>query len=212
MPFANRSDLRTSIRSWLMRPSDTTELTDAMLNDIIALAEAEFFDILDLNDVETHNAAFSVTAEYTALPTGFRGFRRDPRVISDAAVYRLILASPDQMTDETDGSTTDSPRLYCIEGNQLRLAPIPANTTTLDIAYFGRPAAIADATTNIILTNYPNIYLFGSLVNSAPFIGEDGRMAMWKAKYDQGVAIAQRTARLIKYRTGGEMRLVGATP
>lgn len=194
-----------------MRPGDTTNLTDAIVNDFIALAEADIFERLDLTEVETHDPAFAVSAEYTALPDGFRGFRRAPRV-NGATANRLILASPSQIDDETDPNSTDDPRLYCIEGNELRLGPIPANAITLNMTYFGRPAAIADNSTNVVLTTYPNIYLYGSLSKSAPYIGEDGRMPLWKSEYDSGCALANSTARKKRWSGLGEMRLVGATP
>jgi len=211
MPFANRSDLRTSIRDWLMRPGDTTNIADALLNDIIALMEAEMFDRLDMNDVETNNPSFSVSGALTTLPTGFRGFRRDPIATYQGTTYNLKLASPMQITDET-GGLSGTPRLYCIEANKLRVGYTPQDTLTLDITYFGRPSAITDAASNIILDTYPNIYLFGSLKHSAPYIGEDGRKPLWEAEYEKGIAIAQSAARKKKWATGGEMRLPGATP
>lgn len=211
MPLANRSDLRTSIRDWLMRPGDTANISDATLNDVVALAEAEFFARLDLTDVETNDPTFAVSSALTALPTGFRGFRRDPIATYQGDSYNLTLASPRQITDET-GNRTGTPRLYCIEANKLRVGYAPSEALTLDITYFGRPAAVTDTVANVILTTYPNIYLFGSLKFCAPYIGEDGRLTLWKSFYDDAMAIAQSEARKKKWATGGEMRLAGGTP
>jgi hypothetical protein len=211
MPFSNRSDLRTTIRSWLMRDGDTTHLADTTLDDVITMQEAETFDRLDMNDVETNDPAFAVTSGLTALPTGFKGFRRDPIASYQGSNYNLTLSSPSQIIVETGGET-GQPRLYCIEGNKLRLGYIPAEALTLDITYMGKPAAITDATSNIIMDTYPNLYLFGSLKFCAPYIGEDGRLVMWKSFYDEAMAIAQRAASRKKWATGGEMRLPGATP
>jgi len=211
MPFSHRSELRTAIRDFLMRPGDTTNISDATLNDIIVMQEAETFDRLDLNEVETNDPAFAVTAGLTALPTGFKGFRRDPIASYQGNSYNLILSSPKQITDEC-GGRTGTPRLYCIEANQLRLGYAPAESLTLDITYWGKPAAITDAASNIILDTYPNLYLFGSLKFCAPYIGEDGRLAMWERFYEQAMAIAQSATRKKKWATGGEMRVAGPTP
>jgi hypothetical protein len=211
MPFTNRSDLKDSLRSWLMRPGDTTHLADSTLNDVITMQEAETFERLDLNDIETNDPAFAVSSGLTALPTGFKGFRRDPIASYQGSSYNLTLSSPAQITDET-GGRTGTPRLYCIEANKLRLGFAPAEALTLDITYWGKPAAITDSASNIVLDTYPNIYLFGSLKFCAPYIGEDGRLAMWEKFYEQAVAIAQSAARKKKWATGGEMRVAGPTP
>lgn len=211
MPFTNRTDLRVSIASWLMRPGDA-ELTDSVLNDIIVLMEADAFRRLDLNDVETHDAAFAVSSEFTTLPTGFKGFRRAPRLNGDPS-WRLKLYSPSQMDDEFDFTTTGDPRAYCIEANQLRLAIPPSSARTLDITYFGAPPAITDAASNFIMDASPDLYLYGSLVHSAPFIGEDGRMTMWKGFYEQALSTIAAADRRKKWSgTPGEMRIAGGTP
>lgn len=211
MPFTNRVDLRTSLANWLMRAGDS-ELTDSVLNDIIALMEADAFRRLDLNDVETHDAAFAVSSEFTALPTGFKGFRRAPRLNGDPS-WRLKLYSPSQMDDEFDFTTTGDPRAYCIEANQLRLAIPPSSARTLDITYFGRPAAITDGASNFLMDDNPDLYLYGCLEHSAPFIGEDGRMVMWKAKYKEIMDSISAADRRKKWSgTPGEMRIAGGTP
>lgn len=193
-----------------MRAGDA-ELTDDVLNDIIALMEADAFRRLDLNDVETHDDAFAVSAEYTALPTGFKGFRRAPRVNGDPS-WRLILASPSQIDDECDPNSTDSPRLFCIEGNELRLGPIPSGSITLNMTYFGKPTAITDTTSNFLMDDHPDLYLYGCLKHSAPFIGEDGRMPMWEADYEKSISRIAAADRRKKWSGLNEMRLVGGTP
>jgi hypothetical protein len=194
-----------------MRAGDTTNIADSTLNGVIAMQEAETFDRLDLNEIETNDPAFAVTSGLTTLPTGFKGFRRDPIATYQGTSYNLKLSSPAQITDETGGQT-GTPRLYCIEANQLRVGFAPAEALTLDITYWGKPAAITDSASNTILDTYPQIYLFGSLKFCAPYIGEDGRLTMWRDFYEQGMAIAASAARKKKWATGGETRLAGATP
>lgn len=209
MPFSNRVELRASLANWLMRAGDT-EMTDAVLNDIIALMEADAFRRLDLNDVETRDNAFVLAGEFTTLPTGFKGFRAAPRVSTGG---RLKLYSPSQMDDSFDPTDTDDPIAYCIQANQLRVGPIPSGSITLDITYFGRPAAITDAGSNFLMDDNPDLYLYGSLVHAAPFIGEDGRMPMWKTNYEQAMATIAAADRRKKWSgSPGEMRIAGGTP
>lgn len=212
MPFANRAELRTSIAALIMRTGDG-EVSDSVLNDWVSLCEAGLArDLGDSADVETRDDAYLVSSEFTALPTGFKGFRSAPRV-TGASSYRLRLASPTQIDDECDASTTGDPRLYCIQANQFRVGPIPSSERTLDITYFGRFASIDDSTSNFILNENPDAYLYGSAVHSAPFIGEDGRLTMWKALYSDAIALIKRLDRQKRWASGAqETRVQGGTP
>jgi hypothetical protein len=39
--------------------------------------------------------------------------------------------------------------------------------------------------TNWLLLNAPDLYLYGALTDSAPFIREDERIAVWKSLYEE---------------------------
>lgn len=85
---------------------------------------------------------------------------------------------------EADGSTTSGTVRYAAQdGDTLRFWP-EASGTVLG-RYYAVPAALetvtwADATT---FARYPQLYIFATLIESAPFLGMDDRMAMWDAKY-----------------------------
>jgi hypothetical protein len=194
-----------------MRPGDS-ELTSSVLDDIVVLTESDIFRRLEsLADCETHDPAFALTGEFTTLPTGFKGFRRAPRV-NGATYYRLELASSSQIDDDCDPNVTDLPRYYCIEANKLRVGP-PPTVLTLNITYFARATPITDTTSNFLLDENPDLYLYGGAVHAAPFIGEDGRMSMWKGFYEQAVTTIRDADHRRKYSgTPGQMRIPGGTP
>lgn len=85
---------------------------------------------------------------------------------------------------EADGSTTSGTVRYAAQdGDTLRFWP-EASGTVLG-RYYAVPAALetvtwADATT---FARYPQLYIFATLIEAAPFLGMDDRMAMWDAKY-----------------------------
>lgn len=58
-----------------------------------------------------------------------------------------------------------------------------------DLIGFGRMMfALSDTNqTNYLLRGYPDAYLFGALLESAPFIRDDGRLAMWQERFDRAV-------------------------
>jgi hypothetical protein len=46
-----------------------------------------------------------------------------------------------------------------------------------------------DAATNDVLTTYPDLYLWGSLLMAAPFLNEDERLGTWSGLYDDTLRI-----------------------
>jgi len=55
---------------------------------------------------------------------------------------------------------------------------------------------IASTSTNTVLTNYPDVYVYGALAESVPYTGNVDMQQMWEAKFDAGIreAISDTTA------------------
>ena len=49
-------------------------------------------------------------------------------------------------------------------------------------------------TTNDILTNFPDLYLYGSLAETSPFLMQDERLQVWSALYKESVKTANDSA------------------
>jgi len=49
------------------------------------------------------------------------------------------------------------------------------------------PALSASQTTNALLRDAPDVYLFGALAESAPYLMHDERLSMWEARLSAGV-------------------------
>lgn len=63
--------------------------------------------------------------------------------------------------------------------------PPPSSTTTATIEYYSRLQVLsATVTTNWILEDYPDLYLYGSLLQATAYIGDDARLGLWKTAYD----------------------------
>jgi hypothetical protein len=134
-------------------------------------------------------AQASVSFNYAPLPLDF------------IAVYQLLdqntslsidYMSPDQtreiLSQGYNGTTSSTKPVifYTIVGNTLRIIPAPGATapTTLDLWYYATlPALNTSNTTNWVLTKYPDLYLYGSLVHSAPYLKADERIALWETSY-----------------------------
>ena len=48
--------------------------------------------------------------------------------------------------------------------------------------------------TNDILTNYPDIYLYSALAESAPFLMQDERLDVWAKLYKEALKIANTSS------------------
>lgn len=133
---------------------------------------ARYVAVQTLALAETVNGAPTIDVEYL-----------DPRNLqprkADEAAWRADLA--ELHADE------GHPRFYTIVGTELRLFPIPEQTYYAHLTCYERLEPLASASTNWMLEKHPDAYLYGSLVHSAPYLKDDGRLAMWKALYDTAI-------------------------
>ena len=69
--------------------------------------------------------------------------------------------------------------------NNIEFAPVPDSEYTREIVYYQALPALADNTTNWLLDSHPDIYLYGSLMQSAPYLQADERIGVWAGKFQQ---------------------------
>lgn len=138
---------------------------DTEINDFILLAEKEMLsnptESLKISEAETISTAQTdITTRFLALPDGFKKSRNFSITI-DEGVGKLSYRTPDQMNIRNG---TGRPYFYTIQGNEIAFDIIPEEVWTVTIDYFKNfiPLTVANQT-NIVLTKYPNIYLFGAL-------------------------------------------------
>ena len=81
------------------------------------------------------------------------------------------------------------PRYYAITAGEIEVYPTPDATYTTELYYYKRITSLSDSnTTNEILTYFPDAYLYGSLVHSAPYLKDDAQVAVWGSIYAQTLA------------------------
>ena len=84
--------------------------------------------------------------------------------------------------------TAGKPRLFTLNSGQIEFFPAPDEAYDLTMVYYARiPTMSADGDVNWLMTNYPDIYLYGSLLQSAPYLAEDARIAVWAQLYSAAV-------------------------
>ena len=66
--------------------------------------------------------------------------------------------------------------------------PTPDGEQSAILMYYAKIPTLSDsAETNWLLTHHPDIYLYGALLHSAPYLKEDERAQTWAALYTAAV-------------------------
>lgn len=172
MAITSYSELLTAVDNWTAR-GDLSSRTP----EFIALFEAKVNRLLATRDMENKDAAYSITGEYVAVPTGMSRIREfylntNPKQVLSVMAGDVITA--------TFGSGTGRPKYYEVVGNNLRFGPVPDGTYSATIIYSKAISALTVSnTTNWLLTAHPDIYLYGCLGEAAVWLGnsEKGQIA-----------------------------------
>ena len=183
MAIGTYDELKTAVANWL----DRDDLTDR-IPEFIALAEARFNRLLRTRDMETVSTAISTAAgtrEYS-LPTGFVQMKEFH--LTTDPLTPLAYITPEMMTRIWAGSGRGKPEVFTIIADNVRLGPNPDAVYTTSMLYYKKFTALSDsATTNDMLTNNPDVYLYGTLLEAEPFIMNDQRVQLWATAFKQAI-------------------------
>lgn len=168
MSLATYTDLQASLASWLHR-SDLT----SRIPDFIALAEAQMNRRLRVRRMMARATA-TLSDEYSAVPSDFLG-PISITIDGEPLAYLTV----EQMDAAVTGEATGAPAYYTVTGGEFRYYPAPGTSYTATLTYWQAIPALASNSTNWLLTNHPDAYLYGSLTQAAPYIQDDERTALW---------------------------------
>ena len=186
MAISNYSELNTAVANWL----DRDDLTDR-IPEFIALAEARFNRLLRIRAMETKQTASTVASQRNlALPTNFIQMRN--LQINTSPITSLEYITPEIYDRLYGGSGTGTPKAYTILADEIQLGPIPASAQTVEMLFYKRfDALTSSAPTNWVITNAPDVYLYGCLLEAEPFIMNDPRVQLWATAFQQAISDMQ---------------------
>ena len=186
MAISNYSELNTAVANWL----DRDDLTDR-IPEFIALAEARFNRLLRIRAMETKQTASTVADQRNlALPTNFIQMRN--LQINTSPITSLEYVTPEMYDRLYGGSDTGTPKAYTILADEIQLGPIPASVQTIEMLFYKKfDALTSSAPTNWMITNAPDVYLYGCLLEAEPFIMNDPRVQLWATAFQQAIADIQ---------------------
>jgi hypothetical protein len=183
MAITTYTELRAAIAAWAHR--DDTAFTD-YVPDFIRLFEARANRILRVSDMEETLASTSLSSGAASLPSGFLAFKE---LRFDGTVdYTLQPKSLEWIRSQDDTNTGDA-QYFAVTGSQVVCWP---PTGPIKGTYYKEIPALASNSTNWLLTNHPDLYLFGALVESALFTQDDSRIPLWAEKASALLDAVQR--------------------
>jgi len=182
--ITNYSNLQTTIADFLNRDDLT-----AVIPTFIQLAEAQMNRDLRHWRMEVRASGQQSAGDaYMQIPADWIETIRFH--ITDGGTSPLDLMSRKAIEDKRYGNENMSgtPRYYAHADSQFELFPTPNETTNTELLYFAKIPSLSDSnTTNWLLEDAPDVYLYGALLHSAPYLAEDERVGVWAQMYGASV-------------------------
>tara|TARA_B100000902_G_scaffold253356_1_gene239862 strand:- start:1628 stop:2245 length:618 start_codon:yes stop_codon:yes gene_type:complete len=181
MAIDTYSELKSAIADWLNR-SDLT----SVIPNFIELAEAELTRNLRHRKMIVRADA-TIDSEYTQTPDDW--FQTQTLILETDPITTLSYLTPDALNEKRKSSSANGkPLFYTMIGTEIQVYPVPSGDYTAELVYYAKIPALSDSqTTNWLLDFAPDIYLYGSLMQSAPYLQDDQRLSVWNALYAQKI-------------------------
>ena len=181
-------ELKSNIADWLNR----TDLT-SVIPTFITLAEARLNRQLRTTNQYTR-ATLTSDDQFLTMPTDFLEMRH--LRMTSPKERDLVEIAAHQINEYTDtnfvASLSDSHPRYFVYGSSLRIIPTPTQSINYEMLYYATvPPLSTTQTTNWVSTSHPDAYLYYSLLQAAPYLGEDERIAVWGQQAERSVAEIQ---------------------
>lgn len=179
MALDTYTNLKSEIADWLDRPDLT-----ARIDTFIDLAEAAHKRQVRIRAM-IKRATASLSGRFLALPTGY--LRMDTFRLNTDPVTVLKQLSDYELT-RVRQVTNGLPHYFAIH-EEIEFDRTPDSAYEAEMIYYAPLTALSDSNaTNWILTNAPDLYLWGALLQAEPFLDNDERIGTWKSKYDDALA------------------------
>ena len=171
--ITNYGELLAAAADWLNR----ADLADQMPS-FVMMATVQFNREFRFRDMMVRAEATSAD-EFVELPSDWLEH------------YSLVLASggpplryvSEKESNEIKGSVNGMSGpvgAYTLIGNAIELIPAPGDDVDLKMVYYQRIPNLSDtAPTNWLLTKSPDLYLFSTLLQAAPYLKDDQRLQTW---------------------------------
>lgn len=173
----NYGELKTLIADYSFRSDMASRIVT-----FIQLAQARMSRDLDLVEMEKSGTITTAAGVKTAdVPADLVKFL-DIQAPSNGGYITLEQDSFMGIGVRNGGGETGIPQYFARYADKIIFAPIPSGILSLPILYSARIANFsADADTDDILTNWPNIYIYATMLEMLPFLSD--KNTTWRDMY-----------------------------
>lgn len=176
MSISTYAELVTAIGRNAFRSDLTSDIPN-----FIQLCESDMQTRLKLVDFESEGT-LTVTNGESALPTDFKGMRN---VYWDGDTKRpCSYVTPDRF--DSFVLTSDIPNFYTITGTTIKFVTLLSGTAYINYKAKFTPISGSNAT-NAIITNYPDAYLHGSMMQLFVFTRDSANAQVRQTAYEQAI-------------------------
>lgn len=181
MSITTYAELQTAVANWLHRDDLT-----AIIPDFITLAESRINSDLQANVKETDTTLVTVIGQdYSALPTDFVSPIALNVLYSVGGVQEDV---PQFLPQFLTVSTSQSaPYQWAISGDVISYGQPLDRAYTIIFRYLGKFSLSATATTNWLLTNHPDVYLWGALLEAAIYAQDNENLSLYGSKFENSL-------------------------
>jgi hypothetical protein len=188
----------SSLKALIADMVNRDDFTDGQLSAFVSLAEAAINRSVRHPLMEKRATATITSGEY-ALPSDWV---ETVSLQSDAGRYSLVSVA--ELADLRKAGAYM--RAYAWGNNGIDLNPIPTIDLPIELTltYIGSiPELSLSSPTNWLLTQAQDVYLYGSLMHTAPFLQEDARLQVWAALYASAVDDVNKSGRAARWSGSG---------
>lgn len=180
MAISTYADLKSAVADWLER-SDLA----ARIPDFVTLAESRLNRLFRgrMNEVNTVLAS-TVGARTIALPADFTE-AVSVHVAGCPEGLRFVDPALIELTADAG-----RPNFWTLEAGNLAFERPFDAVYGVTLRYLSRLTLSDGAPTNAILAEYPDLYLFGALLEAAPFLRDADLLALFQARFDTAMSEA----------------------
>lgn len=183
------TSLQATLRKYIERGSVSDTSVYDMLPELINMAERNI--AIDLNVTGIREIVTATMVAGTSIYQKPSRWRRTVSINFGAGTtldQRTPLFSRSYEYCRSywpDDSETAQPKFYADYSDQYMLvAPTPDAAYPFEMVYYSKPLLLDDANqTNWITENWPQLLLYATLREVAPFMKDDQRMATWEQMY-----------------------------
>ena len=180
--FTSYDNLKTNIADYLARQ----DLSDK-IPMFISLAEKRLNRDLRLRQT-LQQSTYSMSSGYE-VPTPADFLELKDIHLQGNPPITLTFQTVSQFYRDAAVNTQGQPVKYTLIADNFVLAPQPTGSSVVNMTYYKIPKVLSDTNpSNEYLDVCPDLILYASLAESAPFLMDDPRLATWQALYAEGLA------------------------